>query len=349
VIVVQQSPITVSITIFPRVDPDGALGHIRAVAQQRAIVVLGAGRSGTSAITRAVQAVGVELGDNLRPGGGKNPTGFFEDQDLLAVNKRLKRLLDIRGDSVRLIDDQEWQAPAVRSLQSEAVDLIRRRFGGYPIWGYKYARTLRLLPFWLDVYRELDLDVGYVMPLRNPISVARSRDKLDPRRGTQEKSDLEWIVNVVPYFRLVRGRPLVVVDYDLLMASPAAQLERMAMALSLPLTDSVRASIDEYVTRFLRSDMRHSRFSLADIEADGTVNTLVRRGYPLLYKLAVDELAPDAPEFWDGWREVETRTAELAPALRHIDRVENDLRRAQRNLLGPLQLAPMVWRKLRGA
>jgi len=317
--------------------------------RQRAIVVLGAGRSGTSAITRAVQAVGVELGDNLRPGGGKNPTGFFEDQDLLALNKRLKRLLDIRGDSVRLIEDQEWQAPAVRALQSEAVLLIRRRFGRSPVWGYKYARTLRMLPFWLDVYRELDLEVGYVMALRNPISVARSRDKLDPRRGTQEKSDLEWIVNVVPYFRLIRGCPLVAVDYDLVMAAPVAQLARMAAALSLPVTDSVRASIDEYVTRFLRSDMRHSRFSMADIESHPTMNALVRQGYPLLYKLAADELTPGSEEFWDAWAPIEARAGELGPALRHIDRLENELRRAQRHPLGPLQMAPALWRKLRGS
>jgi hypothetical protein len=315
--------------------------------RQRAIVVLGAGRSGTSAVARAVQAIGVELGDRLRPGGGKNPTGFFEDQDLLALNKRLKRLLDIRGDSVRLIEEDEWQAPALRSLQSEAVELIRSRFGGYPIWGYKYARTLRMLPFWLEVYRELDLDVGYVMALRNPISVARSRDKLDPRRGTQEKSDLEWIVNVVPFFRLVRGAALVAVDYDLVMGAPAAQLERMAAALSLPLTDDVRASISAYVSGFLRSDMRHSRFTMEDIERHPTMNVLVRRGYPLLYRLATDEWSPADAAFWEAWAEIEARTAELAPALRHIDRVENELRRAQRNPLGPLQLAPMIWRKLR--
>lgn len=316
--------------------------------RQRAIVVLGAGRSGTSAITRAIDAVGVDLGDNLRPGGGKNPTGFFEDQDLLALNKRLKRLLEIRGDSVRLIEEAEWQAPPVKALQAEAVALIRKRFGSSPVWGYKYGRTLRLLPFWLEVYRELDLDVGYVVALRNPISVARSRDKLDPRRGTQEKSDLEWVVNVVPYFRHVRERPFVVVDYDRVMAAPVKELERMAAALSLPLTDSIHASIDEYANRFLRSDMRHSRFTLADIEGDTSVNALVRRGYSLLYKLATDEWATSAPEFWDAWAEIEARTEDLRPALRHIDRVENDLRRAQRNLLGPLQLAPMVWRKLRG-
>src|SRR5512147_1527098 len=107
-------------------------------ARQRAIVVLGAGRSGTSAITRGVQALGVELGDHLRPGGGKNPTGFFEDQDLLAINKRLKRLLRIRGDSIRLIEPEEWHTPAVRSLQQEAIETVRRRFGPYPLWGYKY-------------------------------------------------------------------------------------------------------------------------------------------------------------------------------------------------------------------
>lgn len=321
---------------------------VKTTSLQRVIVVLGAGRSGTSAITRALEAIGVDLGDNLRPGGGKNPTGFFEDQDLLTLNKRLKRLLEIRGDSVRLIDDEEWQAPAVQALQAEAVGLIRQRFGGAPIWGYKYARTLRMLPFWLEVYRELGLDVSYVVALRNPISVARSRNKLDPRRGTQEKSDLEWIVNVVPYFRLIRERPFVVVDYDEVMAAPAKELERMAVALSLPVTDGVRASIDEYVNRFLRSDMRHTRFTLADVEDNASMNVLVRRGYSMLYGLATDAQATSSPEFWDGWAEIESRTADLKPALCHIDRVENDLRHAQRNLLGPLQLAPVLWRKLRG-
>ena len=140
-----------------------------------AVVVLGAGRSGTSAITRGIQAIGVDLGDHLRPGGGKNPTGFFEDQDLLSLNKRLKRALRIRGDSVRLIEEAEWQADAVRLLHDEAVATIRRRFGGVSLWGYKYGRTLRLLPFWRAVYEALDLDVRYVVALRNPLSVARSR------------------------------------------------------------------------------------------------------------------------------------------------------------------------------
>jgi hypothetical protein len=313
-----------------------------------AVVVLGAGRSGTSAITRGIQAIGVELGDDLRPGGGKNPTGFFEDQGLLAINKRLKRLLGIRGDSVSLITAEQWQAPAVRALREEAVATIRRRFGRYPLWGYKYGRTLRLLPFWLDVYAALDLDVRYVVALRNPISVARSRAKLEARRGTQAKSDLEWLVNVVPYFRAIRERPFVVVDYDRVMEDPIGQLTRMAEMLALPLTDSVRASIRQYAEEFLRPDMRHSRFTAQDLARDERVNRLAREAYGWLDRLAADEIETGDPQLWEAWERIERQVADLGPILQHVDQVETDFRRAQRSLLGPLQLAPRIWRKLRG-
>ena len=314
---------------------------------QSVIVIVGVGRSGTSAITRGVQALGVDLGDRLRPGGGKNPTGFFEDEELLAINKRLKRLLRIRGDSVRLVEPGEWQAPAVRALQAEAVETVRRRFGRSPLWGYKYARTLRLLPFWRDVFDALRLDVRYVVALRNPLSVARSRAKLEPRRGTQEQSDLEWLVNVVPYFRDLRDRPLVVVDYDLVLADPAPQLERVAAALGLPVTAQTAAAIQAYAGGFLRPGMRHSVFTDRDLDGDGRVNELTRAAYLWLRRLATDECDPHEPQRWREWEDIERRLAALSPVLRHVDRVQTDFRRAQWNPFGPLQAAAHAWRRLR--
>lgn len=312
-----------------------------------AVVVLGAGRSGTSAITRGIQAIGVDLGDHLRPGGGKNPTGFFEDQDLLSLNKRLKRALRIRGDSVRLIEEAEWQADAVRLLHDEAVATIRRRFGGVSLWGYKYGRTLRLLPFWRAVYEALDLDVRYVVALRNPLSVARSRAALEPRRGTQEKSDLEWLVNVVPYFHLARERPFVVVDYDRLMADSQAQLRRMLVRLGLPETPAVEESMRAYAAEFLKPGMRHSRFTVEDLERDARANRLTVDAYRWLDRLAGDEIEAGAPALWQDWSRISDAVRAMAPVLRHIDRVEEDLRRAQRSPLGPLQAAPGIWRRLR--
>ena len=152
--------------------------------------MIGPGRSGTSTITRGLQALGVELGDQLRPGGGKNPLGFFEDEGLLKLNKRVRSALGLRADSVSLIQPHQWQMPAVQTLAQEAQEIIRRRFGRYPLPGYKIALTLRMLPFWRMVFQALDLDVRYVMAVRNPLSVGRSRAQLNPRRGVQEKSDL---------------------------------------------------------------------------------------------------------------------------------------------------------------
>src|SRR5882724_9597278 len=54
---------------------------------QRLIVVLGMHRSGTSAMTRALQAMGVELGSRLMPPvEGENDKGFWEDLELNALN-----------------------------------------------------------------------------------------------------------------------------------------------------------------------------------------------------------------------------------------------------------------------
>ena len=54
---------------------------------QRLIVVLGMHRSGTSAMTRGLQVMGVDLGDRMMPPvAGNNAKGFWEDIDLNALN-----------------------------------------------------------------------------------------------------------------------------------------------------------------------------------------------------------------------------------------------------------------------
>jgi hypothetical protein len=314
--------------------------------QHICVTVLGAGRSGTSLSTRGLAAVGVDLGDRLRRGWGKNPTGFFEDRDLLALNQRLKRTIGIRGDSVRLIAAEEYDSPAIEALRHQAIHTIRRRFGPCPLWGYKYGRTLRLMPFWEPVYDALDLDMRYLVAIRNPLSVAASRGKLDPRRGVQETADHEWLVNVVPHFARARGRPMAVVDYDRLMADPRRQLARMATGLALP--DPDPRAIDIYCDEFLRPGMRHTRFSVAELDA-GRVDPLVRDAYRWLDRLAGDEITADDPahwdDMWDDWARIAAAVEAMGPALAATDQAETARRRAER---GPRQTYQWLRRKMRG-
>jgi hypothetical protein len=318
-----------------------------APCQQRFIVVIGAGRSGTSTITRGLQALGVELGDQLRPGGGKNPLGFFEDEGLLKLNKRLRTTLGLRADSVSLIQPHQWQMPAVQTLVEEAQETIRRRFGRHSLLGYKFAGTLRMLPFWRMVFQALNVDARYVVAVRNPISVARSRAQLNPRRGRQEKSDLEWLVNVVPYFRAVRERPFIVVDYDLVMADAVTQLERIATTLDLPLTAATTAGIQEYAKQFLQPNLRHYHFTEEDLINNPQVNSLTRDAYRWLHRLATDSVEPHSPQIWHEWEQIENALSAQAPVLRYVDQLQAELRRAQRSIFGPLQLIPQAWLNMR--
>jgi hypothetical protein len=309
------------------------------------VTILGVGRSGTSAITRGMQAIGIDLGNNLRPGSGKNPTGFFEDNDFLKISRRLKRTLGVRADSVRLLDEREYDLPLVKQIEDDCVAMIKRRFSASPIWGYKYARTSRFLPFFERVFERCGVEPRYVFAVRNPLSVAKSRARLEPQRGTQEQSDLEWLTNVVPYFERARGKTCVFVDYDNVMADPARELERMARGLGLPVDDKVRDEIRIYKDEYLKPGIRHSRFAIEDLDKSPNLNVLARDAHRWLWKLATDQTTFDDEELWKDWRRIAARMEDLRPVLDHCDRLTNMLRHAQMSPLGPLQAIPPLYYK----
>jgi hypothetical protein len=102
-----------------------------------------------------------------------------------------------------------------------------------------------------------------------------------------------------------------------------------------------------YTSEFLKPGMRHSRFTIEDLERDARANRLTVDAYRWLDRLAGDDIDPDSPALWQDWSRIADAVLAMAPLLRHIDRVQEDLRRAQRSPLGPLQAAPGIWRRLR--
>ena len=54
-----------------------------------AVLVLGMHRSGTSAVTRVLNLLGAELGDDLMPAGSDNPGGFWEYRGVVELHERL--------------------------------------------------------------------------------------------------------------------------------------------------------------------------------------------------------------------------------------------------------------------
>ena len=274
----------------------------------------------------------------------KNPRGNQEEVHLLKLSKAVRNSVGLRADSVRLIDESAFDNPRTHALAERMGAAIERHFGGHPIWTFKYAGSGRILPFWLKLLPELDIEPAFVFAYRNPLSVASSRARLDRVRGRPEHNQLEWLANVVPCFNQLRGHDLVVVDYDRLLEDPDGQLRRIAAALDIPVTTSVESGIETFASDFLHADWRHSSFGDADLEADERLNPLVRRAALLLSHLSRDTAALSDPAIWTEWQEIQRLHRDQASTLRLIDQLNTDNRQARWwDLARPLRL---VWNKL---
>lgn len=256
-------------------------------------------RSGTSAIARGLQLMGVYLGEHFLSPRPDNPTGYWEDPNIYAINERLLAVLGLKWDDVALIDGTHWDDLEIEALRTEAVAYVRSSFVDYPLWGFKDPRTIRLLPFWRSVLRGLDVNECYLVVIRNPRSVAHSlmrRQGMDPLTA-----HLLWLAYMVPYLTEIAHEPFTVVDYDLVMAEPRPQMERIACRLDIPLNDSCRAGIDQFASNFLDSELRHSFFKVSDFELSPGLPHLTREAYLWLRSLATDRTATASSEFWSAW------------------------------------------------
>jgi hypothetical protein len=114
-----------------------------------------------------------------------------------------------------------------------------------------------------------------------------------------------WLVYDIPFLHLLADKPLVVVDYDLLMQDPRGQMERIARKLEIPENKNTAAEVDDFADHFLDVELRHSLFSESDIDTATDVGLLTRRAYVVLYELALDTRQPDH-DFWQAWKRIET-------------------------------------------
>jgi hypothetical protein len=254
-------------------------------------------RSGTSAFARGLQALGVYIGDDFLPPQPDNPTGFWEDRHVYEINERVLRALGTSWFSPAPIDRFRFDDPQVGPLRDEARDYLAEHFTRHPVWGFKDPRAIRLLPFWRPILHELRADDAYVIAVRHPMSVAAS---LQQRQWMDaETAHLLWLSHMVPYTHQIADRPFVVVDYDLFVADPRAQLARIVAKLQLTMPDP--AEIETFLGSFLDENLRHSVYSRYDSGAGRAATRLSAEAYLWLYELASDRIDPGSSAFWPVW------------------------------------------------
>lgn len=304
--------------------------------QKNVYVVLGMARSGTSAIARGLNALGVDLGEQLTPGDKTwNPKGFFEDTDIVyKINRGVLYALDYNWTSLSTHEAQFEDNQALTGIKAAALELLKKRIDTTTHWGFKDPRTAKLLPFWQDIFKELNLNDQYIIALRNPLASAYSYQKVS---GVEiEEGMLLWLMHLLLAIDGTQGKKRVVVSYDFMLQEPREQLKRIHQALAIPMPIN-ESEIDDYANKFLDKNLHHYEYSYEDLKSHPAtaVVPLCLRVYSLLVKLAKDEIQFDSEEFINTWQGIKKDFAVIYPVYCYIDRLmqkNKELVRANRSL-----------------
>lgn len=291
------------------------------------VAVLGMHRSGTSAVARALNVFGVALGEQLHAAAQDNEKGFWEDIDVVRLSDLALAHLGKSWTSLAPLTDEDFAALQAAGFVDEAAGLLAARLQAHPRYGFKDPRVARLGLLWRAAMARCGVRAAAVVVLRHPLSVARSLARRDGL--SEERSLLLWLEYTLASLRHSAGLPRLVLDYDLLMARPAAELARMGAALGLPLQGEEAA---RFAGEFLDEGLRHSRFEANELARHPAALPLTADVYRALLACAEDRDTLASAALQDGLRGWCEELARLRPVLLAADQGDAVQARRQREL-----------------
>lgn len=169
----------------------------RKVAQKpkQVIIVLSPGRTGTSLLMQVLRSLGLTLSNQLFGSHYTNPDGFFEDVDIVELQKQLLREL---GTAQTLPLLEGWmKTDVISSFRPKFLALIEDRvFQAETTWGFKDPRTCGLLPLWIDVLKPMWIVPKFVLSTRNPFLVVPSM-MMQGKKMSSEIAELVWLTRTI--------------------------------------------------------------------------------------------------------------------------------------------------------
>lgn len=262
----------------------------------KALCVLGMHRSGTSAFTRGLGALGVFLGETFLPANESNPKGHWEHQGIYDIQSELLKVLFVDYDHPNLLlPDKWWTSEILDSAKNRIKHLVMSEFvrvADVQVWGWKDPRTCITLPIWQAALSEVGIPIDYIIMIRNPLDSARSLEKRD---GIPLQKALSmWLLYTLSALHYSRGSRRMVVHYDNYLLNWKNTLYTVADWAEIPEPDE--SILTSFMDNFLEPTLRHHQSSLEALEGNG-VPSMLKRLYELCLDAAEDRNILDSVDF----------------------------------------------------
>lgn len=247
-------------------------------AGRQAILILGMHRSGTSALSGVVCALGAAAPRNLLPANFANPTGYWESSPLVEVNDELLVSAGSSWDDWRQIDPA-WYL-------SDQADRFRKLMGNVLLSEYddknpfvvKDPRLCRVMPLFLSVLKDLSVAPVALLTVRDPLEVAFSLRRRD--NVPIEKSIALWLRHMLDAELYSRNMPRCFISYENLLKDWRLEMNRATEATGVVWPASPKKAAIS-VEQFLTADLHRERIQTAEPHYQD-LSFLVNETYDLL-------------------------------------------------------------------
>ena len=264
------------------------------------VFVFGMGRSGTSALARALSLCGGVLPATLLGADDGNPRGHWEPLDALHLNEEyLTRHGSTWFDPTLRLQSEVVVSSAERDAYLDRIKAFLRGLPPAPMHIIKEPRITALSDFWFDAARQLGFCLAAAVPVRHPQEVSASlaaRYRMSPELATAL-----WLKYNLLAERHSRGLPRVFIEYSNFLQDWRAEVSRIEAALPVDLSVRDEAAIDD----FLSPDLRRQRHGARIAEVFGA--PWISRVYAALSAAARDEAVDTnaLDEIFDAYRACE--------------------------------------------
>ena len=206
--------------------------------RKQMICIAAAPRSGNSLFALALRAAGVNFGEDeeFRPAlAGLDPAATCEhllleeiqDQALSAFKQSWFRTGPLPPDWIN--------HPAMITARENLKNALSwSSLGSTGDWGWKSVAGARLLPLWTSLAAELEVQPRLIIPLRNPLEIARSL-----QRGANlpiEQGLRLWTLHILSVLEQTPSQQHCFFSYDGFLAQPERTAGELLAFLGYPAT-----------------------------------------------------------------------------------------------------------------
>jgi glycosyltransferase involved in cell wall biosynthesis len=228
---------------------------------KQSIIILGMHRSGTSLISGLISILGAYPGDNLMKPTEDNPKGYYENNSVYLLNKRILDENNTNWDNYSF-SCEDIKPDKFIGYIGNAKKVIQEQLKYAKTIVIKDPRICILFPIWEKALKELNIKIKIVLVYRSPLEVAHSLKLRDDM--ALEKGMMLWSHHFFKSEFYSRTYQRLPVEYNADFYDFDSFLTKLADFIGVDINDNLVSE----ASRFYSPSLKHQKLNFDNINDD---------------------------------------------------------------------------------